>query len=52
MFASTRTKWTDANGTDRYSSANIDAKVGFLSRPKSAELESPELVDRDDEFPF
>ena len=27
-------------------------KVDFLSRPKSAENENPELVDRDDEIPF
>jgi single-strand DNA-binding protein len=46
------TKWTDATGTDRYGSEIIAEKVDFLSRPKSAEVESPELVDRDDEIPF
>ena len=30
----------------------IAEKVNFLSRPKSAEGENPELVDRDDEIPF
>ena len=30
----------------------IAEKVDFLSRPKSAENENPELVDRDDEIPF
>ena len=46
------TKWTDATGTDRYGCEIIAEKVDFLSRPKSAEFESPELVDRDDEIPF
>ena len=30
----------------------IAKKVDFLSRPKSAENENPELLDRDDEIPF
>ena len=42
------TKWTDATGTDRYGCEIIAEKVDFLSRPKSAEGESPDLVDRDD----
>ena len=46
------TKWTDATGTDRYGCEIIAEKVDFLSRPKSAENENPELVDRDDEIPF
>ena len=46
------TKWTDAAGTDRYGCEIIAEKVDFLSRPKSAEAENPELVDRDDEIPF
>ena len=46
------TKWTDAAGVDRYGCEIIAEKVDFLSRPKSAEFESPELVDRDDEIPF
>ena len=46
------TKWTDAAGTDRYGCEIIAEKVDFLSRPKSAENENPELVDRDDEIPF
>ena len=46
------TKWTDAAGVDRYGCEIIAEKVDFLSRPKSAENENPELVDRDDEIPF
>jgi single-strand DNA-binding protein len=46
------TKWTDATGTDRYGCEIIAEKADFLSRPKSAENENPELVDRDDEIPF
>ena len=46
------TKWTDTTGTDRYGCEIIAEKVDFLSRPKSAEGEAPELVDRDDEIPF
>jgi single-strand DNA-binding protein len=46
------TKWTDAAGVDRYGCEIIAEKVDFLSRPKSAEGENPELVDRDDEIPF
>jgi single-strand DNA-binding protein len=46
------TKWTDATGTNRYGCEIIAEKVDFLSRPKSAENENPELVDRDDEIPF
>ena len=46
------TKWTDAAGVDRYGCEIIAEKVDFLSRPKSADGESPELVDRDDEIPF
>ena len=45
-------RWTDATGTDRYGCEIIAEKVDFLSRPKSAEVESPELVGRDDEIPF
>ena len=41
------TKWTDATGTDRYGCEITAEKVDFLSRPKSSENESPELVDRD-----
>ena len=41
------TKWTDATGTDRYGCEIIAEKIDFLSRPKSAENENPELVDRD-----
>jgi single-strand DNA-binding protein len=37
---------------DRYGCEIIAEKVDFLSRPKSAENENPELVDRDDEIPF
>jgi single-stranded DNA-binding protein len=40
------TKWTDAAGNDRYGCEIIAEKVDFLSRPKSAENENPELVDR------
>ena len=46
------TKWTDQQGVDRYGCEIIAEKVDFLSRPKSAETENPELVDRDDEIPF
>ena len=46
------TKWIDSMGNDRYGCEIIAEKVDFLSRPKSAEFESPELVDRDDEIPF
>jgi hypothetical protein len=46
------TKWTDSAGNDRYGCEIIAEKVDFLSRPKSAENENPELVDRDDEIPF
>lgn len=46
------TKWTDQQGNDRYGCEIIAEKVDFLSRPKSAENENPELVDRDDEIPF
>jgi single-strand DNA-binding protein len=46
------TKWTDAAGNDRYGCEIIAEKVDFLSRPKSAGGESPELVDQDDEIPF
>jgi single-strand DNA-binding protein len=34
-------------GNDRYGCEIIAEKVDFLSRPKSAENENPELVDRD-----
>ncbi|NEY92004.1 single-stranded DNA-binding protein, partial [Rhodobacteraceae bacterium KMS-5] len=37
---------------DRYGCEIIADKVDFLSRPKAAEGENPELVDRDDEIPF
>lgn len=37
---------------DRYGGEIIAEKIDFLSRPKSAEFESPKLVDRDDEIPF
>jgi single-strand DNA-binding protein len=46
------TKWIDSLGNDRYGCEIIAEKVDFLSRPKSAETENPELVDRDDEIPF
>jgi single-strand DNA-binding protein len=46
------TKWTDAAGNDRYGCEIIAEKVDFLSRPKSAESENPELACRDDEIPF
>ena len=46
------TKWTDAAGNDRYGCEIIAEQVDFLSRPKSAESENRELVDRDDEIPF
>jgi single-strand DNA-binding protein len=46
------TKWIDSMGNDRYGCEIIAEKVDFLSRPKSAETEHPELVDRDDEIPF
>ena len=46
------TKWTDQQGNDRYGCEIIAEKVDFLSRPKSAENENPELVDRDDKIPF
>ena len=39
-------------GTNRYGCEIIAEKVDFLSRPKSAEGQDPELVDRDDEIPF
>jgi len=45
-------RWQDAEGNDRYGCVIIAEKVDFLSRPKSAENENPELVDRDDEIPF
>ena len=45
-------KWIDSMGNDRYGCEIIAEKVDFLSRPKSAENENPELVDRDDEIPF
>ena len=46
------TKWTDATGTDRYGCEIIAEKVDFLSRPKTAEGEGPELVDNNDEVGF
>ena len=46
------TKWTDAAGVDRYGCEIIAEKVDFLSRPKAAEGDGPELVDRDDEVGF
>ena len=46
------TKWTDAAGVDRYGCEIIAEKIDFLSRPKAAEGNAPELVDRDDEIPF
>jgi len=39
-------------GNDRYGCEIIAEKADFLSSPKSAETENPELVDRDDEIPF
>ncbi len=45
-------RWQDAEGNDRYGCEIIAENVDFLSRPKSAENENPELVDRDDEIPF
>ncbi len=41
-----------ASANDGYGCEIIAEKVDFLSRPKSAENENPELVDRDDEIPF
>jgi single-strand DNA-binding protein len=46
------TKWTDAAGVDRYGCEIIAEKVDFLSRPKTAEGERPELVDNNDEVGF
>ncbi len=46
------TKWTDAAGVDRYGCEIIAEKVDFLSRPKTAEGEGPELVDNNDEVGF
>jgi len=46
------TKWIDSMGNDRYGCEIIAEKVDFLSRPKSAESENPELADKDDEIPF
>ena len=46
------TKWVDATGVDSYGCEIIAEKVDFFSRPKSAESENPEPVDRDDEIPF
>ena len=45
-------KWIDSMGVERYGCEIIAEKVDFLSRPKSAEGQDPELVDRDDEIPF
>jgi len=45
-------KWIDSMGNDRYGCEIIAEKVDFLSRPKSAEGQDPELVDKDDEIPF
>ncbi len=38
---------TDAAGVDRYGCEIIAEKVDFLSRPRTADGEGPELVDRD-----
>ena len=46
------TKWTDQQGVDRYGCEIIAEKVDFLSRPKTAEGEGPELVDNNDEVGF
>jgi single-strand DNA-binding protein len=39
-------------GPHGYGCEIIAENVDFGSRPKSAENENPELVDRDDEIPF
>ena len=44
------TKWTDAAGVDRYGCEIIAEKVDFLSRLSAADGESPELVDREEQF--
>ena len=44
------TKWTDAAGVDRYGCEIIAEKVDFLSRLNSADGESSELVDREEQF--
>ena len=46
------TKWTDQQGNDRYGCEIIAEKIDFLSRPKAAEGDAPELVDRDNEVGF
>jgi single-strand DNA-binding protein len=46
------TKWTDAAGVDRYGCEIIAEKVDFLSRPKTADGQGPELVDNNDEVGF
>jgi len=46
------TKWIDSAGNDRYGCEIIADKVDFLWRPKSAEGENPEMVDRHDDIPF
>ena len=44
------TKWTDAAGVDRYGCEIIAEKVDFLSRLSAGDGESPELVDREEQF--
>lgn len=46
------TTWADVAGFDRYGCEIIAEKVDFLSRPKTAEGEGPELVDNKDEVGF
>lgn len=45
-------RYTDSDNVERYATEIIAEKVDFLSRPKSAENENPELVDPDEEIPF
>ena len=44
------TKWTDAAGVDRYGCEIIAEKVDFLSRLSAGDGESPELVNREEQF--
>jgi single-strand DNA-binding protein len=44
--------WNPSRGALPYGCEIIAEKADFLSRPKSAENQNPELVDRDDEILF
>ena len=44
------TKWTDAAGVDRYGCEIIAEKADFLSHLSAGDGESPELVDREEQF--